>query len=224
MTTESDRLLIRQIRTATPNGSEWQAAWQELFERYSGRVRAYIRRRLMDSAVTEDTVQETFIGFQTSLPNFDDKKDLQTWLFSIASYKVIDQLRKKGRQPFLSDSDGPDDPLGQADDDRQRHASSLYRSKEQRNLETDALARALRELVRDLRQANDYVRLQVLELLFVKGWKNQRVAEALKLPDQTIANYKFQAVKRLSTAVKTANVPADAFPELDDANNPDPNK
>ena len=42
MTTESDRLLIQQIRTAS--GPAYQAAWQELFERYSGRVRAYIRR------------------------------------------------------------------------------------------------------------------------------------------------------------------------------------
>jgi RNA polymerase sigma-70 factor, ECF subfamily len=222
MTPESDRLLIQQIRTAT--GAARDAAWKELYDRYVGRVRAYIRRRLMDAAVTDDTVQETFWGFETSLPNYDDKKDLQTWLFSIASYKVIDQLRKKGRQPFLSDSDGPEDPLGQANDERQRRASSLYRSKEQRNQETDALARALREMIRDLQAAKDYARLQVLELLFVKGWKNQRVAEVLNLPDQTIANYKFQAVKRLSAAVKSANVPDDAFPELDEKNNPDPNK
>lgn len=220
MTPDSDRLLIQQIRTAT--GPARDAAWKELYDRYVGRVRAYIRRRLMDAAVTDDTVQETFWGFETSLPNYDDKKDLQTWLFSIAAYKVIDQLRKRGRQPFLADSDGPDEPLGQEADDRQRRASSLYRSKEQRNQETEVLARALRDMVRDLRQANDYARLMVLELLFVKGWKNQRVAEVLKLPDQTIANYKFQAVRRLSAAVKAANVPPDAFPELDEANNPPP--
>lgn len=220
MTSESDRMLIQQIRTAT--GAAHEAAWAELYERYSGRVRAYIRRRLTDSSVTEDTLQDTFIGFRTSLPNYDDKKDLQTWLFSIASYKVIDQLRKQGRQPFLSDSDGPDDPLAQAHD-RQRRVSSAFRSKEQRGQEADALARALRQMVGDLRQAKDHVRLQVLELLFVKEWKNQRVAAALGLPDQTVANYKFQAVKRLAAAVKAANVSPDAFPELDDANNPDPN-
>jgi RNA polymerase sigma-70 factor (ECF subfamily) len=220
MTPESDRLLIQQIRTAT--GAAREAAWTELVERYSGRVRAYIRRRLMDSALTDDAVQETFIGFTTSLPNYDDKKDLQTWLFSIASYKVIDQLRKKGRQPFLADSDGPEDPLAQANDDRQRRASSLYRSKEQRNQETEALTRVLRQYLGELQVAKDYPRLQVLELLFVKGWKNQRVAAVLGVPDQTVANYKFQAVKRLAAAVKAAKVPDDAFPELDDANNPDP--
>ena len=67
MTPESDRLLIQQIRTAT--GAARDAAWKELYDRYVGRVRAYIRRRLMDSAVTDDTVQETFWGFETSLPN-----------------------------------------------------------------------------------------------------------------------------------------------------------
>ena len=220
MTTESDRLLIHQIRTAT--GPARDAAWTELFQRYVGRVRAYIHRRLGDAALTDDTVQETFIGFETSLPNFDDKKDLQTWLFSIASYKVIDQLRKKGRQPYLSDSDSGDDSTGQDADHRQRKASSLYRSKEQRNQESEILIRALRDMIREFQQTRDYTRLKVLELLFVMGWKNQRVAEVLKLPDQTIANYKFQAVKRLTAVVQAANLPPDAFPELDGTYNPDP--
>ena len=45
-------------------------------------------------------VQETFVGFLNSLTNFDDKRDLQTWLFTIASHKVTDQLRKLGRRPY----------------------------------------------------------------------------------------------------------------------------
>ena len=220
MTTESDRLLIQQIRTGGKAASD--AAWAELFDRYVGRVRAYVRRRLMTASLVDDAVQETFIGFQNSLPNYDDKRDLQSWLFSIASYKVIDALRREGRQPFLSDSDGPEEPLAAESDSRQRQASSLYRSKEERDTEAAALARELRRYVGELQQAKEYPRLMVLELLFVKGMKNQRVAEVLRLPDQTIANYKFQAVKRLSAAVRAANVPADAFPELDETAYPDP--
>lgn len=220
MTTDSDRHLIHQIRTGTKAVSD--AAWKELYDRYVGRVRAYIRRRLMTASLVDDAVQETFIGFQGSLPNYDDKRDLQSWLFSIACYKVIDALRRETRQPFPSDGEGPDETLAAEPDARQRAASSLYRSKEQRDNEAAVLARELRKYLGELQQAKDYPRLMVLELLFVKQMKNQHVAAELKLPDQTIANYKFQAVKRLSAAVRAASLPADAFPELDDATNPDP--
>ena len=75
-------------------GGPADAAWDELVARYEGRLRAYVRRRLRDHATTDDVVQETFIGFLNSLTNYDDKRDLQTWLFTIASHKVTDQLRE----------------------------------------------------------------------------------------------------------------------------------
>src|SRR6478752_10005146 len=93
MTTESDRLLIDRVRKND------QAAGAELDKRYRGRLTAYVRRRLKDHASVEDVVQETFIGFSNSLVNYDDKRDLQTWLFTIAAHKVTDQLRRMGRRP-----------------------------------------------------------------------------------------------------------------------------
>src|SRR6516164_7164472 len=124
MTTESDRLLITRVRNND------QSAWAELDKRYRGRLTAYVRRRLKDHASVEDVVQETFIGFTNSLANYDDKRDLQTWLFTIAAHKVTDQLRKMGRRPAASGSEGDEEMLGQAPDDRQRPASSLARSAE----------------------------------------------------------------------------------------------
>src|SRR5262252_3740217 len=98
MTTESDRLLITRVRQND------QSAWAELDKRYRGRLTAYVRRRLKDHASVEDVVQETFIGFSNSLANYDDRRDLQTWLFTIAAHKVTDQLRKMGRRPAASPS------------------------------------------------------------------------------------------------------------------------
>ena len=77
MTSDSDRLLVTQIKKG---GAASDAAWAELVQRYEGRLRAYVRRRLRDHATTDDVVQETFIGFLNSLVNFDDSRDLQTWL------------------------------------------------------------------------------------------------------------------------------------------------
>src|SRR5579871_3726786 len=133
MFTESDRLLVRRVR-ANDRG-----AWDELFKRYHGRLSAYVRRRLKDHAAVDDVVQNTFVGFLNSLPNYDDKRDLQTWLFTIAAHKVTDQLRKNGRRPHPTGGEAEEEMLDRAADPGLRPASSLARSAERREKEEDAL-------------------------------------------------------------------------------------
>src|SRR6266850_4064793 len=105
MSSESDRLLVQQIRQGD------QRAWEHLIARYEGRLLAFVHRRLRDRTASEDVVQETFIGFLNSLPNFDDTRELQTYLFTIASHKVTDHLRRTGRHPLKPASEGAGDVL-----------------------------------------------------------------------------------------------------------------
>src|SRR6201987_6053093 len=105
MTSEGDRLLIKQIRRGDPR------SWENLIARYEGRLLAFVERRLHDRATSEDVVQETFIGFLNSLPNFDESRELQTYLFTIASHKLTDHLRRMGRHPVHAASEGPGDVL-----------------------------------------------------------------------------------------------------------------
>src|SRR5580698_2493553 len=137
MPSDSDRLLIQQIRQGDSR------AWETLIARYEGRLLAFVQRRLRDRSASEDVVQETFVGFLTSLPNFDDRRELQTYLFTIASYKITDQLRRKGRRPQFSDSDSGDEALRGKIDANQLTASSAARGSEQRRLEQTAVARAI---------------------------------------------------------------------------------
>src|ERR671927_520427 len=118
MSSESDRLLIKQIRQGDPR------AWEQLISRYEGRLLAFAERRLRDRAASEDVVQEAFVGFLNSLPNFDDRRELQTYLFTIASHKLTDHLRRSGRHPLHPASDGAGDVL-QHELDKQPAASSL---------------------------------------------------------------------------------------------------
>ena len=210
MTTESDRLLITRVRKND------QSAWAELDKRYRGRLTAYVRRRLKDHASVEDVVQETFIGFSNSLVNYDDKRDLQTWLFTIAAHKVTDQLRKMGRLRYKTGNESDDEVMIESPDERQRGASSLARSAERRESEEDALGRAMRDLVRELQTRGEWTKVMALELLYVKGWGNAEVAARLKRSEQDIANLKFQAKKRLRDHLTAANLSPAVFPELQD--------
>ena len=206
-TSESDRLLIRQIRQGDSR------SWNTLIARYEGRLLAFVDRRLHDRAASEDVVQEAFIGFLNSLPNFDEQRELQTYLFTIASYKLTDHLRRMGRHPLHHVSDSPGDLLQQQLDDSPA-ASSVARSQERRDLESEAVGRCLGQLLRQWQERGDYLRMKVLELLLVKGMPNREVAALLQIGEQQVANYRFAAVKKLTEAVRDAGLPSDVFPEL----------
>src|SRR5262249_6252708 len=153
-------------------------AWETLIARYEGRLLAYVQRRLRDRSASEDVVQETFFGFVNSLPNFDDKRELQTYLFTIASHKLTDHLRPAGRHPLRSLSDSSEDMLDQQCDSAPT-ASSRARSHEREELESAAITRCLGQILRSWQEKGDYTRLKVMELLWVKGWANRDVAAHL---------------------------------------------
>jgi RNA polymerase sigma-70 factor (ECF subfamily) len=207
MPSESDRLLIQQIRDGDSR------AWETLIARYEGRLLAFVQRRIRDRDASEDVVQETFVGFLNSLPNFDDRRELQTYLFTIAAHKLTDHLRRSGRHPLRSLSDSSSDLLNQQIDD-QPGASSVARSEERRELESAAIVRCLGQILRGLQEKGDWARLKVLELLWVKGWANRDVAAFLKISEQQVANYRFAAVKKLSELIRDAGLSTDVFPEL----------
>src|SRR5580658_8652011 len=123
MSSESDRILVQQIRQGDPR------AWEHLIARYEGRLLAFVQRRLRDRAASEDVVQETFVGFLNSLPNFDERRELQTYLFTIASHKLTDHLRRTGRHPLRNLSDSSSDLLEQQFD-HQSSVSSRARNDE----------------------------------------------------------------------------------------------
>lgn len=204
MPSDTDRLLVEQIRAGDAR------AWESLIARYEGRLLAFVQRRLSDRATSEDVVQETFIGFLNSLPNFDARRELQTYLFTIASHKITDYLRRQGRHPLQMVAD----EVLHLELDSQPGASSVARGQERRDLEARALADALARVLDHWRQQEDWERIKVLELLFVKGWANKDVAKFLKISEQQVANIRFAALKKITEHVRDAGLPADVFPEL----------
>ena len=101
-----EKLLVDSIRAGDTN------AWQQLIDRFEGRLLAFVGSRLLDRSHAEDIVQETFVGFLNSLPNFDCQRPLESYLFSIAAYKLTDHLRREGRRHTLAFHVGDDSSDG----------------------------------------------------------------------------------------------------------------
>jgi len=196
----ADKLLVARIR----DGHE--DAWQECIDRFEGRLLAFVDSRLRNRATAEDVVQETFLGFLTALPNFDDDTPIESFLFAIAAHKLTDVLRRQGRRPaltgLLGESDGPArEPTGRA-----RVASSMARSAEGKAREQQVIADCLKTLVTDWLSRGEIERLKCAELLFVMGYSNKDVAGRLEISEQAVANHKYFVVSKLKDAATQARV------------------
>jgi RNA polymerase sigma-70 factor (ECF subfamily) len=206
--TAVEELLISQIR----RGDE--AAWRDLIARYEGRLLGYVEQRLRNRAASEDIVQETFVGFLLSLPNFDGDRPLESYLFTIAAHKLTDHLRRSGRRPTIALQTGSESsgeiPLA----GKYRGASTLARSGERRALESAALAGALRTIADKWRNKGEWDKLRCAELLLVAGQPNKEVAATLGWSEQSVANLKFDLLERLTRELTRQKLNPEVFPEL----------
>ena len=204
-----DRLLIDRIRSGDPE------AWNQIISRFEGRLLAFCESRLGRRAISEDVVQETFIGFLTSLPNFDHGRPIESYLFSICAHKLTDHLRREGRRPALPlshvrGSSPASIPIPAGD----KGPSAIVRSQERKQLEDTFLAAAMQKQIDRWREKRDWTKLRCIELLFVRGRPNKAVAERLGLTEQQVANYKSDFLIQLRKGVKKQHLPRDLFPEL----------
>ena len=205
---ETDRLLIQRIRDGDSD------AWNDLISRYEGRLLAFVESRIGRRAVSEDIVQEAFIGFLNSLPNFDGRRPLESYLFSICAYKLTDHMRREGRRPALPLSAGADSGGEWQLASPARAASSIVRSGERRDLEEKALVEALEQQVLRWKERGDWSKLKCIELLFVRGWANKDAAIELGITEQQVANFKFDFLARMRSIVRKQGLSEDVFPEV----------
>lgn len=206
---QPDILLVEQIRAGRPE------AWNALIAQFEGRLLSFVDSRLRRRASSEDVVQETFIGFLTSLPNYDSRRPLEGYLFSIAAHKLTDYLRREGRRPALPFSSTAASGGGSWEmPGSGRPASSIARSGERRELEEDAVAHSIREQIDHWRTKGDWEKIKCMELLFVRGVPNKEVAASLGITEQQVANFKFDFLDRLRKLVKQQRLNQDVFPEL----------
>ena len=218
-----DQLLVQEIRQGKPD------AWTNLIAQYEGRLLAFVDSRMSFGkgafgrgafgrggrrAASEDVVQDTFIGFLTSLPNYDTRRPLESWLFSIASHKLTDYLRREGRRPAIPLSTGEGSSGNWELVGKARGASSIARSGERQGLEAEAISIGIGQQIERWQLAGDWKKIECMELLFVVGISNKKVAEQLDLSEQQVANYKFDFLERLRKIVRNERLSEDVFPEL----------
>ena len=71
--------------------------------------RGYLLRvavlQLRDNDVAEDVVQDTLLAALQGASGFSGRSSLKTWLTGILKHKIVDAIRRKGREPAFASFD-----------------------------------------------------------------------------------------------------------------------
>lgn len=97
MTAEEDERFCELMKKSQSGHEE---SYRLLLLEASKHLEAYYHRRLFDSSMVMDLVQETLISVHKSRHTFSHNVKFSPWFFAIAHYRLVDFIRKNKRAKF----------------------------------------------------------------------------------------------------------------------------
>ncbi len=229
---EADKHLLLLIRSGEPEG------WSQFVARFQARLLAFAARQVTPIATAEDLVQDTFIGFLQSLPDYRQQCELESLLFQILRRRIVDHYRRMGQPRELracdaktsDDESWTPDPLSQVVS-RELSASEYLRRDEQQQADETALASAIEQLANELRDEEKFRDLKIAEGLFYAQLRSVDLAGLIAVTENEIAVVKRRLIERLARSIKksttavalspdTATVAADSLTSVWEAMRP----
>ncbi|MEL6105325.1 MAG: sigma-70 family RNA polymerase sigma factor [Planctomycetota bacterium] len=203
---EADAHLLALIRAGDQEG------WRQFVSRFQGRLIAFAERQAGKSASAEDLVQETFVGFLSSLVDYQSKCELESFLFQILRRRIIDHYRKQGQTREIPvcqfSAPSQSDPIMDTPDTSQDVTERLHGAEQQAAV-ADALITALRSLAERLQSGARFRDLKIAEGLFYAGLKNKELAQAIGISENEIAVAKRRLLRRLAQDAQESMPDAD---------------
>jgi RNA polymerase sigma-70 factor (ECF subfamily) len=85
-----------------------ERAYRNLLQEVAVLLRAYYRRRLVDSASVDDLTQETLLALHSRRITYQPSRPFTPWLHAIARYKLVDHVRSNRRHRAFSLDETPE--------------------------------------------------------------------------------------------------------------------
>jgi len=154
-------------------------AIEALYDMYSSSLYGVISRIIIDTATSEDVLQETFVKIWHSFPSYSTEKGrLFTWMINIARNLAIDKLRSKD---FKNQNKN------------QELENNVTSIDEQINTIYKPELLGIKELVETLKPEQK----SILDLVYFKGYTHVEAAEELGIPLGTIKTRLRMAIQQL---------------------------
>jgi RNA polymerase sigma-70 factor, ECF subfamily len=143
-------------------------AVKEVMDQFGGLVWSLARRSCYNPADAEDATQEIFLDIWKSASRYDESKGSETlFVAMIARRRLIDRIRRQGREPQMEDIDAPGFEL-----------ASSTGAEGETHTEAALAARA----VATLKPAQQ----RVLELGLLQGLSHSEIADVTGMPLGTV--------------------------------------
>ena len=180
-----DTALVRALRAGD------EAAFATLVRTHGPAMLRLAMSHVRNRAVAQEVVQDAWLGILQSLPRFEERSSLRTWMFRIVRNRAISRARTEGRSIPASALGGDDDDAPAVDPGRflpldDPENPGAWRSAPPRwdGIPEDRLLSAeTREVVMSVVDALPPGQRTVLVLRDIEGWSPQEVAALLDVSD-----------------------------------------
>jgi len=175
----SDAALVKRIA-----GKE-DKAFEELYQRYSGKLFHYFFRISGNSAQAQDLLQDLFLKLIHKAHLFDDRYSFSTWFYTISYHLYINLVRKKSRLI---------DPPGPIDTDEMRDAHS-----EDSNMESNLDRKLFRERVDRIIDKMDEEKSTTFILRYRQNFTVTEISEIMNCPVGTVKSRLHYLLKEIGS-------------------------
>jgi RNA polymerase sigma-70 factor (ECF subfamily) len=180
---------VRGGESRTPTRGMDRTTFEQIFEHFAPRVRAYLIRQGLNASLADEVAQEVMLTVWHRSDRFDaEKGSIGTWVFAIARNRLIDSIRKQRR------------PEPNADDPCWVEGSESTPSPES--------AAAHRGRVESLRRAFSVLpaeQRRVIEALYFEGQSMSELSEKSGIPLGTVKTRARLALRALRGRVGEGN-------------------
>ena len=181
MQTTADEVLIGRIA-----GGD-RLAMQVLYARHHVRVFRFLLRLVRNEATAEDLISEVFLDVWRQAGKFEGRSAVSTWMLSIARFKALSVLRRRGEEELDEETAGA--IADQADD------PEVALAKKDKGA---VLRQCLSELSAEHRE--------IVDLVYYHEKSVEEVAGIIGIPEATVKTRMFYARKKLSELLKEQGI------------------
>lgn len=181
MQTTSDEVLIGRIA-----GGD-RLAMQVLFARHHVKVYRFVLRLVRNEAAAEDLISEVFFDVWRQAGKFEGRSAVSTWLLSIARFKALSALRRRGEAEL-------DDETASAIEDQSDDPEVTLAKKDK--------GAALRQCLSGLSAEHR----EIIDLVYYHEKSVAEVAGIVGIPEATVKTRMFYARKKLSELLKERGI------------------
>jgi len=181
MQTTSDEVLIGRIA----NGD--RLAMQVLFARHHVRVYRFVFRMVRSETKAEDLISDVFLDVWRQAGTFEGRSTVSTWMLSIARFKALSELRRRGEEQLDEEAAGAIED--HADD------PEVALAKKDKGA---VLRQCLTKLSAEHRE--------IVDLVYYHEKSVEEVAGIVGIPEATVKTRMFYARKKLSELLKEQGV------------------